>query len=255
MKFMYRELLLTCFVLILSLLTLVGEAQVSLLEQIERLQPAIVSIKSLNTEIFQKPGMHAALDRKTGRVVVLRRLHGGSYNRFGAGVIVHESGIIVTNAHNIINADRITVILNDHTELLAKVLLVTKDMDFGFIQVDLPYPITPVALANADEIKLGDEIITVGNSPLLKQTISGGKIIGLGNSRTQKRQGQKRTDLIQTTVNLYESDSGGPLFDRKGHLLGLMTAKETAVDHSSFAIPANQIHRFLQEYLHGLRHE
>lgn len=231
--------------------SLIVAQQPSLIQQIEELKPSIVRIKARNTEIFQSQRPQAAIDRQTGRIIVFRNVHSGSYNRFGAGVFVDACGIIVTNAHTINNADQIRVLLNDNIELPARVVFLFKDMDFGFLKVDLPYAIRPVPLADSDDIHLGDDIVNIGNSELLHQTVSGGQIIGIGSSRTQKTQGRQNTYLIQTTVNLYPGDSGGPVFNRSGKLIGLITAKETSSEHSSFAIPSNIINRFLQEYLHG----
>ncbi len=222
----------------------------SIIEKINTLKASTVRIKALNAGLFQGQRPRAALDKRTGRIIVLRNVQGGSYNRFGAGVFVHPSGIIVTNAHTIHLADRITVTLNDNTELPARALFLVNNMDIGFLQVDPPYPVTPVPLANSDEIQLRDEIINIGNSEFLQQTVSGGQITGIGNSRTLKVSPEKNY-LIQTSINLYQGDSGGPLFDRHGKLIGLVTAKETTADHSSFAIPSNIINRFLQEYLQG----
>lgn len=225
--------------------------QTSIIAQIQELQPAIVSVKAVNTGIFQAPYQAAAIDKATGRVIVLRRLKAAGYNRFGAGVIIDPSGIIVTNAHIVHNADKIAVILHDNTEIPAQVLMVIKNLDIGLIQIPLPYPVSPVELANSDQVKLQDEVITVGNSQFLKQTFSGGKIKGIGTTRHQFLKGEiKTTSLLQTTINLYEGDSGGPLFNHQGQLIGMMTAKEAAADHSSFAVPSNLIRRYLGEYLY-----
>lgn len=227
-----------------------GESQTSVIDQIQKLQPAIVSIKAVNKEIFQMPYQAAAFDKASGRVIVVRRLKAAGYNRFGAGVIIHSTGIIVTNAHVVNNADNIKVILHDNLEIPAEVLLIVKNLDIGLIQIPLPYPITPVELADSDHVKLRDEVINIGNSQFLKQTFSGGKIKGIGTSRHQFLKGEiKTTHLLQTTINLYEGDSGGPLFDQAGRLIGMMTAKEAAANHSSFAVPSNLIKRYLAEYL------
>ena len=167
----------------------------------------------------------------------------------GAGVVIDPSGIIITNGHTVDKANKITVAFKDNTVWPAEVLLVINNLDLGFLKVNVPSPLPIVTIADSDQITLGDEIITVGNSEFLKQTVSGGKIKGLGTSRS--RQDQNQTDLIQTTVNLYKGDSGGPLFDHEGRLIGLMTASETAHDHSSFAVPSNKIKKYLEEIKSG----
>jgi S1-C subfamily serine protease len=178
-----------------------------------------------------------------------RKVAVGSYQRRAAGIIIHDSGVIVTNAHTVQLADHIQIVFADKTAVPAQVGRVIKNLDLALLQVAVPFPLIPVTLADSDQIRLGDEIITIGSSPLLDKTISGGKVIGIGTNRSLPQQGERRTDLIQTTVNLYQGDSGGPLFDRQGRLIGLMTAKETSADHSSFAIPSNQILKHLKAYM------
>ena len=226
-----------------------GFGQNSIIDQIQQMQDSIVTIHSDISSFYKTPGQKAAIDPHTGKMVLLRTLTKASYSRVGAGVIIHPSGIIVTNAHVVDKANQITVILHDSTPAPAKVLRVVNNLDAALLKIDSPGPLPAVGIADSDEIRLGQEIITVGNSPLLNQTVSGGKIKGLGVSRTDQRTGQVHNDLIQITVNVYEGDSGGPLFDRNGFLIGLITAKETAADHSSFAIPSNKIKQYLLEYL------
>ncbi|MFA5088680.1 MAG: trypsin-like peptidase domain-containing protein [Candidatus Omnitrophota bacterium] len=223
--------------------------QSSILDQVIKSQDAIVSIKSENSDVFSSPNQAVGINPKTGKVLFRRNVHAAVYNRAGAGVLIHSSGIIVTNAHTINRANRITVTFGDRQEAPAKVIRLINNLDFALLQVSLPYPIVPIELADSDKIQLGEEIITVGNSELLKQTVTGGKIIGIGTSRSDKQDDGQTTDLLQTTINLYSGDSGGPLFDTKGRLVGLMTAKETGADHSSFAIPSNKIRKYLKEYL------
>ena len=172
-----------------------------------------------------------------------------SYRRYGAGVIVHPAGVIVTNAHTVNKATGIQIMLHDNTVVPAKIVRFINNIDLAILQIQSPSPLQAVVIADSDELKLRDEIITVGNSSLLKQSITAGHITGLGTSRSLEHQGIHRTDLIHTSINLYEGDSGGPLFDRKGQLVGLIVAKETTADHSSFAIPSNKIMPYLVDYL------
>ena len=164
-------------------------------------------------------------------------------------MIIHPSGIIVTNAHTVNRANRVMVRLNNDREMPAEVIRLVNNIDMAFLRIQPPFPLRAVPLADSNLIQLGDQVLTIGSSPVLKQTVSGGVIIGLGRNRTAKHRGQTRNDLFQTTINLYEGDSGGPLFNNEGALIGLMTAKETGADHSSFAIPSNQILWHLIKYL------
>ena len=218
-------------------------AQHSIIDQIQKSQASIVTVQAENVGMYKSPRA-AGFDRQSGRVILVRNVKAAAYNRSGAGVIIDPSGIIITNGHIIDKANKIKITFFDNRAWPAEVLLVVHNLDLGFLKVNMDAPLPAVVIADSDKLQLGDEIITVGNSEFLKQTVSGGKIKGLG-----KRQGQNpnQTDLIQTTINLYKGDSGGPLFDYEGRLIGLMTAAEGAHDHSSFAVPANKISKYLEE--------
>lgn len=208
-------------------------------------QNGVVAVSAVNRDIYKSPG-GLVRDPKTGRVFLARKLAQAAYERHGAGVVIHPSGVIVTNAHTIYQADQIAVTLNDGSQLPAQVVGLVKGDDIALLKIP-PHPsLLSVPIADSDQIQLGDEIFTIGNSPLLKETISGGTVIGLGHSQSA---GNRHNSLIQTTINVYKGDSGGPLFDRRGHLIGLITAREEDKDRSSFAIPSNHITQYLSAYL------
>lgn len=224
-------------------------AQDSIISQMMETQQAVVEVKAENTDVFNTQQGGVALDPRTGRIVVRRKISQRSYARNGAGVIVHPDGIIVTNAHIGHKANTIKITLNTNEVLYAQPIRIVNDLDLLLLKIDADRPLPFVQIADSDKIALQNEVITIGNSVLLKNTISGGQIIGIGISRKLKHTGKQRTDLIQTTVNLYQGDSGGPLFNKQGQLIGLMTASEGSTDHSSFAIPSNKIKKYLLEYL------
>ena len=224
-------------------------AQPSILAQVLNSRAALVEVVSINENLYRDGKGRTAFNPQTGQLVVLQNIKKSSYSREGAGVVIHPSGVIVTNAHIVHLADFIWIRLHNGQEFPADVAGYIGNLDLAFLKIEYPTDLSAVPLADSDQIQLGDEIMTVGNSFLLNQTVSGGQVIGLGTNRTQRKVGQLRTDLIQTSFNLYEGDSGGPLFDSQGRLIGLMTAKENAADHSSFAVPSNKIKSFLDDYL------
>ena len=107
METMFKKTIFVVFVGVSGVLwaTSLTAGQTSIIAEIQKLQPAIVSIKAVNKELFQAPYQAAALDKASGRIMVMRRLKAAGYNRFGAGVVIHPSGIVVTNAHVVNNAD------------------------------------------------------------------------------------------------------------------------------------------------------
>jgi len=227
-------------------------AQKSIIDQMIRTQKALVGITAYNKELYKSKPQGPVINPETGRLVVLRNLTQASYTRDGAGVVIHPSGIIVTNAHTINRANHIIITLPNHNQLSAQVLKVINNLDLAFLKIQSKQPLSTVRIADSDNVKLGDEVLTVGHSEFLNQTVSGGRIIGLGTSRAQSQKGEIRNDLLQTTINVYAGDSGGPLFNKEGALIGLMTAKELGSIRSSFAVPSNKIVRHLKKYLDNL---
>jgi len=150
-----------------------GFGQNSIIDQIQKTQDSIVTVHADISSFYKTPGQKAAIDPKTGRMVLLRTLTKASYNRIGAGVIIHPTGVIVTNAHVVDKATEIKIILHDKTEAAAQGLRVVENPDMALLKIDPPYPVAAVGIANSDQIHLRDEIITVGNSTLLNQTVSG----------------------------------------------------------------------------------
>jgi len=224
-------------------------AQESMISRMIAIQEAVVEITADKTDLFQIPVQRAAVNPLTGQVLMRRKMAQRSWRRSGAGVVIHPSGIIATNAHTASAADRITVTSASGESFSARPIDLMNGLDLLLLKIDSGRPLPFVELADSDRIGLHDEVLTIGNSSCLKHTISGGTIIGIGVSRRLKYSGHQRTDLIQTSVNLYQGDSGGPLFNHEGQLIGLMTADEGSTDHSSFAIPSNKIRESLLKYL------
>ncbi|MBF0594388.1 MAG: serine protease [Candidatus Omnitrophica bacterium] len=160
--------------------------------------------------------------------------------RSGAGVVIDPSGMIVTNTHIIYGSNIIKVILMDGTLLNAEVMFVSKEYDFSILKVYPGTPLTAIDWSDPEHLKLGQEIVTIGHSPLLDRTISGGQINGMG-TRTLE-DGSITPEVIEISINHYPGDSGGPVFDHDGRLVGLMNAKRTGVQRAAFAIPSSKIH-------------
>lgn len=224
-------------------------AQETMIETMQKAMFSVVSVIAENDQTFGTPKA-AAIDPRTGKMLVQHELVQATLQRSGAGVIIDPSGLIVTNTHTIFNAKKIGVILHDHTVFPAQVLGLVSQYDFAFLRIQPPYPLSAISWADSDQIHLGDDIVTIGHSDLLKEAISAGKIIGIGvrggkNLRTTEGE---ETKLIQVNINVYKGDSGGPIFNRQGELLGLLVAGQIKADRSTFAIPSNQIKEQSKKY-------
>ena len=224
-------------------------AQESIIETVQKAMPSVVSVIAENKQTFDTP--QTGIDPKSGRILTRHEIKQATLERSGAGVVLDPSGLIVTNTHTIFNAKKISVILHDQTSFPAEVLGFVSQYDFAFLRIQPPTPLSAISWADSDQIHLGDEIVTVGHSNLLKEAISGGKIIGIGvkgGKNTRTTQGEE-TKLIQININVYKGDSGGPIFNRKGEFLGLMVAGQMKANRSSFAIPSNQIKEQSKKFL------
>ena len=229
---------LTLFILIvLSFSSLASADQPSLIELLEESKKAIVTIKAqVKYKGADAKNQQKGLFKKKELVE----------ERVGAGVIIDPSGYIVTNTHTIVHAKKVKVILQDGTETYAGLAAIGQGFDFCILKIWPKSNLPTVEWGDSDQVNLGDDVINIGESYLLKGTISGGKIVAIG---VDKNTQNSMSDLFQININLYKGDSGGPLLDQKGHLIGLMVAKQTRADKSSFAVPSNKIRKQLMEYL------
>ncbi|MDE1920869.1 MAG: trypsin-like peptidase domain-containing protein [Candidatus Omnitrophica bacterium] len=170
----------------------------------------------------------------------------GTYHATGSGVILDTYGNIVTNTHIIANAQRIYVGLSDGTVLEAK-RVYSSDADFSFIKVDPPYPLDPISWADSSQAGTGTPIIALTNSDNGQEHILGGEIIKLINGVDSGS-----VEMFELNLPLVPGDSGGPLLDNEGHLLGLIMGRKTSQDDKSYAIASNKIHQEYMNYQQNL---
>ncbi len=213
----------------------------SIIQVIQTSMPSIVGIRADNAKLTKSPKPVAVKDPKTGRIAIARGVRASTYSREGSGVIVDKSGLISTNAHTISGADRIIVTLHNKKEYEVKSASVVPGEDVAFLYINPSSDLTPIVFSNSDEIKIGDKAYTVGSSEFLEGTISAGRVTGLGRNKQLKNKTMAPVAIIQTSFNVYKGDSGGPLLDYQGKLLGLIVAGKTKTSHASFAIPSNKI--------------
>ncbi len=221
--FIFR--LISCF-LLFSICPFKSQAQEETPEQLlQRVQSSLVEVRTIDSKTFNEGNGHTMV---------------GTYHSQGAGVIIDSYGTIVTNTHIVNNAPRILVGLSDGTVLEAK-LVYSSDADFSFIKIDPPNPLQAITWADSSLAQVGTPIIALSNTDDDHQQILGGEITDLINGIDSNT-----TELFELNLNLLHGDSGGPLLDNQGHLLGLIMAKRLDEDNKSYAISSNKIQ---QEYL------
>jgi serine protease Do len=160
----------------------------------------------------------------------------------GSGIIVDAEGFILTNNHMVSESGDITVKLSDGTTLKAKVIGADPETDVALIKVDHKFTPEMVArLGDSDKIRIGEWAIAVGNPFGLDWTVTVGVISARGRSnlRIGGEQGPSYQDFIQTDASINFGNSGGPLVNIHGEVIGINTAINAQGQGIGFAIPIN----------------
>tara|TARA_B100001057_G_scaffold495973_1_gene596182 strand:+ start:198 stop:1601 length:1404 start_codon:yes stop_codon:yes gene_type:complete len=155
----------------------------------------------------------------------------------GSGFIIDEKGIIVTNNHVIQDAEDIIVRVNGDKEFKAKVLGADPLMDIAVLQLETDEKFKPVAFGDSDKARIGDWVIAIGNPFGLGGTVTSGII----SARNRSIGLTRYEDYIQTDASINSGNSGGPLFDMSGDVIGINTAilGRSGSIGIGFSIPSN----------------
>lgn len=191
-----------------------------MIEHIQSLEKSLVEIRTVYHKVISTP---------EGK-------KNASYTRQGTGIIINNDGYIVTNTHIIRNAPQIIVTLSDGTTYSPKVLYVSIDHDFSIIKIDAPVLLPSVSFADSSAVRLGESIMAIGSSDFNNHSILVGNITSIIQSFSQKT-----IEFLEVNLNLYKGDSGGPIFNRQGQLLGMVMGKHQSRDRSSLCIASNKI--------------
>jgi serine protease Do len=158
----------------------------------------------------------------------------------GSGFIIDPSGLVVTNNHVIEGADEITVTLQDNTVLKAKVVGRDETGDIALLQVKPDKPLSAVQFGDSDKERVGDWVLAIGNPFGLGGTVTAGIVSARGRDIHQG----PYDDFIQTDAAINRGNSGGPLFNMDGQVIGMNTAIYSPSGGSigiGFSIPANLV--------------
>ncbi|XP_006009675.1 serine protease HTRA1 isoform X2 [Latimeria chalumnae] len=163
----------------------------------------------------------------------------------GSGFVVSEDGMIVTNAHVLSNKQKIKVELKNGAQYDAKVLDADQKLDIALIKIEPESPLPVLLLGRSSDLRPGEFVVAVGSPFSLQNTVTTG-IVSTA-QRGGKELGLKDSDMeyIQTDAIINYGNSGGPLLNLDGEVIGINTLKVTA--GISFAIPSDKIRQFLAE--------
>lgn len=173
-------------------------------------------------------------------------LQQGTQQGVGTGLIVTEDGYILTNSHVVNDGESqsITVDLYDGTEYQGSVLWNSSDLDLAIVKIDAK-GLTAAELGDSDGVEIGDYAVAIGN-PLglnFERSVTQGIISGLDRTITtsDSSTGSQNTmeGLLQTDASINSGNSGGPLINSSGQVIGINTAKASSAEGLGFAIPIN----------------
>ena len=253
----YKKVFHYCLILIvLSLPTSFANAKnipSSFADLAEKLMPSVVNIASTQTikttsnpfKNFQFPpgspfeDMFKEFNRQTERKATA----------LGSGFIIDRKGIVVTNNHVIQGAEDIIVSVNGSTEYKAKVIGTDPYMDLAVLQIVSDKKFETVSFGDSDKARVGDWVIAIGNPYGFGGTVTSGII----SSRNRDIGLTRYDDFIQTDASINQGNSGGPLFNLDGEVIGINTAiwgpGQSGSIGIGFAIPSNSASHVISQLI------
>ena len=185
-------------------------------------------------------------------VVSIEILISSSERASGAGFVVDKNGHIVTNAHVVEDALHILVVFHDGAEASAELIGNDSLLDIAVIKVNAaPLRLKPVTYGNSEDLAIGQSVLAIGNPFGLEGTLTTGIISGLDRDITL-HDGSTMRGAIQTDAALGRGNSGGPLINQAGEVVGVNTAAYTGLSGTSnfgFAIPSNLVQRISENMI------
>ena len=175
----------------------------------------------------------------------------------GTGFILSSDGYIATNKHVVSGANKIGVLLDDGTAFEDVELIGTDPLnDFAIIKIKNAKDLTPIKLGDSKTITAGQQVIAIGNAlGAYQNSVTSGIISGKGRSLTatdsSRTQYETLSDMIQTDAAINGGNSGGPLLNAAGEVIGINTAYASQGNNVGFAIPISSVKGIINSVLNG----
>ena len=214
----------------------------------EKLMPSVVNISTTtiissqkNPLPFQFPPGSPLEDMFKGEPQERRT------SALGSGFIIEEKGIVITNNHVIQGAEDIFIIMDGGEDFKAKVIGADSEMDLAVLQIESDQKFKPVKFGNSDKARIGDWVIAIGNPMGLSGTVTAGII----SAKNRDIRMNRYEDFIQTDASINVGNSGGPLFNMDGEVIGINTAilGQSGSIGIGFAIPSNSANKVINQLI------
>ena len=175
----------------------------------------------------------------------------------GTGIVIDRDGHILTNYHVIQDADEVTVTLWDGTVVTAQVVGVDPGNDLAVIRASLqPQRLFPARFGDSDAVRVGEPVFAIGNPFSFDFSVTQGIVSGVGRESSQNSSGRSIRGVIQIDAAVNPGNSGGPLFNARGEVIGINTAIHNPTQQRVFvgvglAVPSNTAVRFIPDMIAG----
>ena len=189
----------------------------------ERVSPSVVSIQAMK--------INKARPQRRFETIV------------GSGVVIDKDGQILTNAHVVDGAASLSVTLDSGNRANARIVGLDPVLDLALLRVDSPNPLPAARLGDSSGVRVGDEVVAIGNPIGLDQTMTRGIVSALN----RLLPGVSDEPMIQTDAPINPGNSGGPLVDRCGNVVGINTLISEDAQSIGFAVPVNAAKTILRD--------
>ncbi len=210
-------------------------------ELVRNLLPSVVNITARAEVIGPVKEMSAAAEESTQQFEI--RVNAGS------GFLVDPNGTIVTNWHVVDGAFEIFVTFSDGSLAKAQVVNAARIIDIAILKVEVGHTLPAVHWGDSNTVRIGDPVLAIGNPLGVGLSVTGGIVSALNRNISDT----PYDDFIQTDAAINHGNSGGPLFNLKGDVIGINTALISTTSASAglgFAMPSNDAHEIIERLMH-----
>ena len=246
-----KILLVTFLFVNIAFLGKANERPVSFADLAERLMPSVVNISTTTTIVTNSNPFPGFKFPPGSPFEDMFKEFGTPQKRkasaLGSGFIIDAKGIVITNNHVIKDADDIVVTVNGEKEYKAKIIGKDPLSDLAVLQIDSKDKFVPVEFGDSDKARIGDWVIAIGNPFGLGGTVTSGII----SARNRSIGLSRYEDYIQTDASINSGNSGGPLFDMNGDVIGINTAilGQSGSIGIGFSIPSNSAIKVIDQLI------
>jgi len=246
-----KKLLITFFIISFSHQVFAKDAPASFADLAERLMPSVVNISTTTTVTTNNNPFPGFKFPPGSPFEDMFKEFGTPQTRkasaLGSGFIIKENGIVITNNHVIQGAEDIVVIVGGDREYKATIIGADPLSDIAVLQIDSKEKFIPVKFGDSDKARIGDWVIAIGNPFGLGGTVTSGII----SARNRSIGLSRYEDYIQTDASINSGNSGGPLFDMSGDVIGINTAilGQSGSVGIGFSIPSNSAKKVINQLI------